>query len=232
MTTGSDGSLYTWCNSDIVWVWNKAKLVDYLVIKSSPISAIVVGPHDQVISSHRDDTIKVWRTIDKNRPSCTKVMNLPTKVGQMINMFHWLNYNSRSLYRNDAAISCLCLSEDKRFVYSGSWDHTVKVWRLRDWWLLEWVESIKGHTQEEVNTIATGSSRLLFSGSNDGSIRLFRRVEGKRREIVLRMMKWLPVLTKDQCSVELEEPWSRRDVSYQSIAGRAEGAHENLFGIS
>jgi WD40 repeat protein len=54
----------------------------------------------------------------------------------------------------------------------------VKVWRLRDWRLLE---SIKGHKQY-VNTITSGSVSWMFSGSNDGSIRMLKRVEGKRKD--------------------------------------------------
>jgi hypothetical protein len=75
------GFLHTGCScDDIVCVWSKGRVVTYIIIKSSPISDIVVGPQDQVISSHHDGTIKIWQIYDKSRPSYTKVVSLPRKI--------------------------------------------------------------------------------------------------------------------------------------------------------
>lgn len=74
------------------------------------------------------------------------------------------------------AISSLSLSEDQLFLYSASWDKTFKVWRVSD---SKCLESIQAH-DDAVNTLVTSIDGLVFTGSADGSVKVWRReLQGK-----------------------------------------------------
>lgn len=74
------------------------------------------------------------------------------------------------------AISCLSLSEDKKLLYSASWDKTFKVWRISDFKCLE---SIVAH-DDAVNSVVAGFDGLVFTGSADGTVKVWRReLQGK-----------------------------------------------------
>ena len=66
-------------------------------------------------------------------------------------------------FKHFDAIACLAIGFDDDLLYSGSWDKTVKVWRLRDFVCLE---SIKAHN-DAVNVIAVGGHGMLFTASGD-----------------------------------------------------------------
>lgn len=69
-------------------------------------------------------------------------------------------------------------------LYSGSWDKSVKVWRLEDFKCLE---SLNVHI-DAVNAIAVDTGNdLLYSGSGDTTIKVFQRQEseGKQYQHVL-----------------------------------------------
>jgi WD40 repeat protein len=64
------------------------------------------------------------------------------------------------------------LAVGKNVLYSGSWDKTIKVWRLAD---LKCVESIAAHS-DAVNALVVDPHRgFLYSGSADGSVKVWER---------------------------------------------------------
>jgi WD40 repeat protein len=74
-------------------------------------------------------------------------------------------------YKHSDAISCLSLSEDKTFLYSSSWDKTFKVWRISN---SRCLESVISH-DDAVNSIVAGNDGLVFTGSADGTVKVWRR---------------------------------------------------------
>uniref|UniRef100_A0A0R0GAG1 Uncharacterized protein n=1 Tax=Glycine max TaxID=3847 RepID=A0A0R0GAG1_SOYBN len=73
--------------------------------------------------------------------------------------------------RHSDAVSCLSLSEDKTYLYSASWDRTIKVWRISD---SRCLESIHAH-DDAVNSVVCGDGDVMFSGSADGTVKVWRR---------------------------------------------------------
>lgn len=74
------------------------------------------------------------------------------------------------------AISCLGLTKDETLIYSASWDKTFKVWNSSDFKCLE---SVTAH-DDAVNALVVGSDGLVFTGSADGTVKVWRReVQGK-----------------------------------------------------
>ena len=68
--------------------------------------------------------------------------------------------------KKTAAISSLAHHND--FLYSGSWDKTVKVWRISD---LKCIETIDAH-DDAVNAVIVGPDGLLFTGSDDYTVKI------------------------------------------------------------
>jgi WD40 repeat protein len=88
------------------------------------------------------------------------------------------------------------LAVGKGVLYSGSWDKTIKVWRVSD---LKCVESIAAHI-DAVNALAVDLSRgFLYSGSADGTVKVWERsrTAGVRRTVRHSAVATL-ALTKNQ----------------------------------
>lgn len=64
------------------------------------------------------------------------------------------------------------LAVGKGVIYSGSWDKTIKVWRISD---LKCMDSITAHI-DAVNALVVDLSRgFLYSGSADGTVKVWER---------------------------------------------------------
>jgi len=65
----------------------------------------------------------------------------------------------------------MSLDKERGLLYSGSWDKTLKVWRLSD---SKCLESINAH-QDAINSVVVGFDGLVFTGSADGTVKAWRR---------------------------------------------------------
>jgi len=64
-------------------------------------------------------------------------------------------------------VSGICFSNDENYVFSSSWDKTVKQWDTKDSTL---IRTFEGH-ERGVNCVVVGSDdSYLCSGSDDASI--------------------------------------------------------------
>ena len=73
--------------------------------------------------------------------------------------------------RHFDAVSCMSLNEELGILYSGSWDKTFKVWRIAD---SKCLESVTAH-DDAVNSVVVGFDSLVFTGSADGTVKVWRR---------------------------------------------------------
>jgi WD40 repeat protein len=55
-------------------------------------------------------------------------------------------------------------------VYSGSWDRTLKVWRMSD---LRCLESVRGH-DDAINTVADDCD-VIYTASADGRVKAWEK---------------------------------------------------------
>jgi WD40 repeat protein len=91
------------------------------------------------------------------------LLDLSLELGMQVRRHHkslWINHND--------SISTLAVGNG--VLYSGSWDKSVKVWRLSDFKCLE---SLTHHI-DAVNALAVDNPcNLLFSGSGDATIKVY-----------------------------------------------------------
>ncbi|XP_010500485.1 PREDICTED: myosin heavy chain kinase C-like [Camelina sativa] len=180
--------LFTGSDSKNIRVWKDLK--DYSGFKSTSgfVKAIVITGDNRVFSGHQDGKIRVWRGSKKNPERYSRVGSLPTLKEFLTKSVNPRNYVEARRRKNVVkirhfdAVSCMSLNEDLGLLYSGSWDKTLKVWRLSD---SKCLESIEAH-DDAVNTVSAGFDDLVFTGSADGTLKVWKReVQGKETKHVL-----------------------------------------------
>ncbi|XP_024974920.1 protein JINGUBANG-like [Cynara cardunculus var. scolymus] len=174
--------LYTGSDSKNIRVWKNQTEFSGFKSNSGLVKAIVIA-NDKIFTGHRDGKIRAWKVSDKNPSVHKKIGTLPNLTSIVKKSIRPKNYtevrnnHSAIWIKHFDVISSLSLSEDHSILYSSSWDKTVKVWKVSDFKCLE---SISAH-DDAVNAVVAGFDDLVFSGSADGTVKLWRReMPGKR----------------------------------------------------
>ncbi|KAL2537692.1 Transducin/WD40 repeat-like superfamily protein [Forsythia ovata] len=80
------------------------------------------------------------------------------------------------------AVSCLSVDVNQGLLYSGSWDKTLKFWRISD---SKCLESITAY-DDAVNSVVVAFDGLVFTSSADRTVKAWRReLVGKNTKHVL-----------------------------------------------
>jgi WD40 repeat protein len=173
--------LYTGSDSKNIRVWRNQKEFAGFKSNSGLVKAIVISG-ERIFTGHQDGKIRVWKVSSKDPSVHKRVGTLPTMKDYIKNSMKTGNYFEVRRHKNSVwfrhydAISCLSLSEDKTFLYSSSWDKTFKVWRISN---SRCIESVIAH-DDSVNSIVAGYDGLVFTGSADGTVKVWRReLQGK-----------------------------------------------------
>ncbi|GKU99057.1 hypothetical protein SLEP1_g11963 [Rubroshorea leprosula] len=172
----ADGDLlYTGSDSKNIRVWKNQKEFSGFKSNSGLVKAIVIAG-EKIFSGHQDGKIRVWKVSGKNESAHKRVGTLPCLRDLLKSSIKPSNYievrRRRVLWlKHFDAISSLSLNEDKTLLYSASWDKTFKVWRASG---SKCLESIKAH-DDAINGIVAGFDGLVFTGSADGTVKVWRR---------------------------------------------------------
>ncbi|KAK4760867.1 hypothetical protein SAY87_005760 [Trapa incisa] len=172
--------LYTGSDSKNIRVWKSQKEFSGFKSNSGLVKAIIIAG-EKIFSGHQDGKIRVWKVSTKNPSVHKRIGTLPTLRDYIKSSLKPSNYiearRSHVVWiKHYDAVSCLSLSEDKKFLYSASWDKTFKVWRISDFKCLE---SVAAH-DDAVNSVVAGFDGLVFTGSAEGSVKVWRReLQGK-----------------------------------------------------
>ncbi|XP_059653939.1 protein JINGUBANG-like [Cornus florida] len=188
----SGAFLYTGSDSKNVRVWRNLK--EFSGFKTSGlVKAIVVsGNSNKIFTGHQDGKIRVWRFCQTNRKAAYKrVGSLPTVRDFIKSSIRPRNYVRVRRHRNVPwirhfdAVSCMSLDEEQGLLYTGSWDKTLKVWRISD---SKCLESIDAH-DDAVNSVAVaGFEGLVFTGSADGTVKVWQREQQKPKHTLAQVL--------------------------------------------
>ncbi|KAF9595089.1 hypothetical protein IFM89_036978 [Coptis chinensis] len=133
---------------------------------------VTVG--NKVFTAHQDSRIRVWKVSRSSENVFRLVGTMPTTKDYLGKFMKQSNYvqtrrNHRRLWIEHAdSISCLAVYNG--LIYSGSWDKTLKVWRVSD---LKCLESIKAH-DDAINGLVAHKG-LVYSASADGKIKVWNK---------------------------------------------------------
>ncbi|KAL0456111.1 UNVERIFIED_CONTAM: protein JINGUBANG [Sesamum latifolium] len=130
----------------------------------------LISTGNKVFTAHQDSRIRVWKVSRSSENVFRLVDTLPTRKDYLGKFMKQSNYvqtrrhHKRLWIEHADSISCLAVSNG--LLYSGSWDKTLKVWRMSDFKCLE---SIKAH-DDAINGLVA-SNGIVYSSSADGKIK-------------------------------------------------------------
>lgn len=190
--------LYTGSDSKNIRVWKN--LQEYCGFKSnSGLVKTIIISGQKIFTGHQDGKIRVWKVSPKDPSVHKRAGTLPTLKDIFKSSIKPSNYvevrrHKTALWiRHSDAVSCLSLSDDKTYLYSSSWDRTIKVWRISD---SKCQESIHAH-DDAVNAVVCTDQGIVFSGSADGTVKVWRR-ESRGKGLKHAAVK---TLLKQECAV-------------------------------
>ncbi|XP_016472762.1 protein JINGUBANG-like [Nicotiana tabacum] len=138
---------------------------------------VTVG--NKVFTAHQDSRIRVWKVSRRSENVFRLIDTLPTTKDYLGKFMKQSNYvQTRRHHKKlwiEHADSISCLAVCNGYIYSGSWDKTLKVWRISD---LKCLESIKAHDDAINGLVCSSKNGVVFSASADGKIKAWGK-EGK-----------------------------------------------------
>ncbi|XP_057782979.1 protein JINGUBANG-like [Salvia miltiorrhiza] len=177
--------LYTGSESNTVRVWKN--LQDFSGFKSASgmVKAIVVL-NQKIFTGHQDGKIRVWTLLDDHKPApFNRVGYLPKTKHLLLKSLSPRSYVRVARNRNVPwikhydTVSCMSVDAYHGLLYSGSWDKTLKIWRISD---SKCLESVAAH-DDAVNSVIAAPGGMVFTGSADGTVKAWRReFSGRRTE--------------------------------------------------
>ncbi|OMO87661.1 hypothetical protein CCACVL1_08840 [Corchorus capsularis] len=172
--------LYTGSDSKNIRVWKNLKEFTGFKSNSGLVKAIVISG-EKIFTGHQDGKIRVWKVSPKNPSVHKRAGTLPTLKDILKSSIKPSNYvevkRKRALWiKHSDAVSSLSLNVEKGLLYSGSWDRTLKVWRISD---SKCLESIKVH-DDAVNSVVSSSNGLVFTGSADGTVKVWKWEQSRK----------------------------------------------------
>jgi WD40 repeat protein len=188
MALGLNDTLLTGYDNQIVREWHRGRQFSHFEL-SSPVYGIVLqyvqNPDTYACAflAQNKGVISV-RTITPIDGAFRPAWTLQKPCNRLQNLlFPWRG-------PRENVISCLCLSDDHRFIYSGSADCILTVWRTLDF-SFNPVETIRGTHRGAIKTLAVGPD-LVFSGSSDGVINMWKREKhGTNLDKVRHRLIWM-----------------------------------------
>ncbi|KAL0413649.1 UNVERIFIED_CONTAM: protein JINGUBANG [Sesamum radiatum] len=134
----------------------------------------LISAGNKVFTAHQDSRIRVWKVSRSSENVFRLVDTLPTRKDYLGKFMKQSNYvQTRRHHKHlwiEHADSISCLAVSNGLIYSGSWDKTLKVWRMSDFKCLE---SIKAH-DDAINGLVA-SNGIVYSSSADGKIKAWRK---------------------------------------------------------
>ncbi|KZV41140.1 myosin heavy chain kinase B [Dorcoceras hygrometricum] len=232
--------LYTGSDKKHLRVWRNLKDFSGLKSGSGLVKAIVVMG-DKIFTGHQDGKIRIWRFLGDKRTAYERIGNLPTTRDLLTKSFNPRNYvavkrnRTGPWIKHHDAVSCMSVDIDHGLLYSGSWDKTLKVWRISD---SKCLESIQVH-KDAVNSLVAAFDVMVFTGSADGTVKSWRRQNTAARnrtkhvmvEVLLKQRHAVTSLAANQetasvyagSSDGLVNFWEREDKDFMSYGGVLRG---------
>ncbi|EPS60256.1 hypothetical protein M569_14548, partial [Genlisea aurea] len=136
-----------------------------------------------LVTAHGDCRVRLWdvSAADRTKIKPSKMMTLPKR-----NAF--LPYGKKTNQHRDC-ISCLAFNGAEKLLYTGSWDRTVRVWRLTE---KKCVDCFVAHDGNVNAIVVNQQDGCVFTCSSDGTVKIWRRVVQDSPHFLTMTLKFQP----------------------------------------
>ncbi|KMT18029.1 hypothetical protein BVRB_2g032230 [Beta vulgaris subsp. vulgaris] len=162
----------------------------YIHASSGDVRAMVAHAH-MLFTSHKDHKIRVWDM--RNGKGNFR----PRKVTTLPNASHFKSFMSRPITpqykvtsktitpQHKDIISCMAYYLVEGILYTGSFDRTVKAWRLNE---KKCVDSFIAHGSNVNDMVVNQQNGYLFTCSSDGTVKMWLRVYGENSHALIKVL--------------------------------------------
>ncbi|KAM2957747.1 hypothetical protein FF2_024688 [Malus domestica] len=179
--TLSKDLIFTGSESRRIHVWKKPDCteINYIKATSGQVRAILASGKI-LFTTHGDYKIRIWDASNAENFRQKKITTLPQRGRFSLS-------SKRSSQRHKDHISCLAYNKEDKLLYTGSWDKTVKAWKINERRCVDSFVAHEGH----INGIAINKEDgCVFTCSSDGSVKIWRRVFGESSHILTMTLKF------------------------------------------
>lgn len=182
MTAGN--LLYSGSSGNDIRVWRHPQVNELCKFGhgDGAVKCILVSG-DRIYSAHQDHRIRVWKRAENMQPSGHKlVATMPTLKDYVMNTIPPKKYfqvrrHKKALWIEHVDTISVLSVDRNGFLYSASWDRTVKIWRPSD---LRCVESFRAH-DDAINALVISPDGFVYTGSADSRIKVWAKASGERK---------------------------------------------------
>ncbi|KAJ7942397.1 myosin heavy chain kinase B-like [Quillaja saponaria] len=179
--TVSKDFVFTGSESSRIHAWKQPDGTDmgYIKANSGQVRAIL-AQGKMLFTSHGDYRIRIWHLPLVENFIAKKITTLPPRSP-------FFFFPRKTIHQHRDHISCLAYNQEDKLLYSGSWDKTVKVWKVSEKSCIDSFVAHDGH----VNVIVVNQEDgCVFTCSSDGSVKIWRRVYGENSHILTTTLRF------------------------------------------
>ncbi|KAL0288580.1 UNVERIFIED_CONTAM: protein JINGUBANG [Sesamum angustifolium] len=178
------GLVFTGSESSRIRAWRQPDCTERGYFRATCGEVRTILAHGNTLfTSHKDCKVRIWNiTAATENFQAKKVTTLPKN--RSIFMFP-----RTTSARHRDCISCMAYNHAEGLLYTGSWDRTVRVWRVSD---NRCVDSFTAH-EDNINAVVVNQDDgCVFTCSSDGSVKIWRRVYGQSSHTLTMTLKFQP----------------------------------------
>ncbi|KVH88938.1 protein JINGUBANG [Cynara cardunculus var. scolymus] len=157
-------------------------LLETLTVNNSSSGSVksVTFQNGNVLTSHQDSKIRVWKLMENKRHK--QSATLPTLEDRLLRSILHKNYvnvrrHRRRLWiQHQDAVTGLAVINDN-LMCSVSWDKYLKIWKTSNF---RCVESIKAH-DDAINAVVVAADGTIYTGSADHRIKVWGKPIGENK---------------------------------------------------
>ncbi|KAG8388351.1 hypothetical protein BUALT_Bualt02G0116700 [Buddleja alternifolia] len=196
--TATKDFIFTGSSSKRIHAWKNPDCseIGFVNSTSGDIRAILAY-ENLLITTHGDHRIRLWDVVSpttENNFRIKKITTLPKRRRSLINYFPYPKKRKtiHDHHQHKDFISCVAYNDNEKLLYTGSWDQTVKVWKINE---NKCVDSFIAH-EDFINAIVINQEDgCVFTCSCDGTVKIWRRVCKESSHILTTTLKLIQPLS-------------------------------------
>jgi WD40 repeat protein len=179
LTGSSDREITTWNRTTSEEQEQQNSTNNVVIAGKGAVKSLVIQSNTNTLfSAHQDHKIRVWK-LTNDQKKYTHLATLPTlgdrasKILIPKNHVQIRRHKKCTWVHHVDTVSSLALSKDGNFLYSVSWDRTIKIWRTKDFTCLE---SITNAHDDAINAVVVSYDGAVYTGSADKRIKIWKNL--------------------------------------------------------